>query len=118
MSSNNAFKTKRTTVIKSVPSLTEANFPGLSVSVCNVIKPSLTQWASIAATRIKTTTVAAVVEEFSQQPSYAKMISNPPFDYAEWYNGMHREIGYDDYFSEAYLSEAYLESVEEEDFDY
>jgi hypothetical protein len=108
MSSNNAFRSNKKSLVKSVPSLTEANFPGLS-SGSNVAKPYLTQWASIAATRVKTVDVVAV-EEFSQQPSYAKMISNP-FDYAKWYNGMHREVGYDDYFSEAYL-----ESIEEYDY--
>ena len=96
MSSNNAFRSNKKRL---APSLTEANFPGLS-SGSNLAKPYLTQWASIAATPTKSTVVA--VEEFSQQPSYAKMISNP-FDYAKWYNGMHREVGYADYFSEAYL---------------
>jgi len=122
MSSNNAFRSNkiapsstltmsnafRSNNKKSAPSLTKTNFPELSVSVSNVAKPSLTHWASIAAMRVKP--VLVTVEEFSQQPSYAKMISNP-FDYAKWYNGMHREVGYDDYFSEAYL-----ESNEECDY--
>uniref|UniRef100_A0A6C0LFZ4 Uncharacterized protein n=1 Tax=viral metagenome TaxID=1070528 RepID=A0A6C0LFZ4_9ZZZZ len=102
---SNAFRSNNK---KSAPSLTKTNFPELSVSVSNVAKPSLTHWASIAAMRVKP--VLVTVEEFSQQPSYAKMISNP-FDYAKWYNGMHREVGYDDYFSEAYL-----ESNEECDY--
>ena len=103
MSSNNVLKTKP------APSLTKADFPELSASMSNVIKPSLTQWASIAATRVKP--IDVVVEEFSQQPSYAKMISNP-FNYAKWYSGMHREVGYDDYFSESYIN-----SVEEDEYD-
>jgi len=122
MSSNNAFRSNkiapsstptmsnafRSNKKKPAPSLTKADFPELSISVSNVAKPSLTQWASIAATPTKSSVVA--VEEFSQQPSYAKMISNP-FDYAKWYKGMHREVGYADYFSEAYL-----ESNEECDY--
>ena len=104
MSSNNAFRSNKKSLMKSAPSLTEANFPGLSTSVGNVIKPSLTQWASIAATCVKTVDVA--VEEFPQQKSYVNM-NSIPFDYAKWYKGMHREIGYAEYFSEAYLQEDY-----------
>jgi hypothetical protein len=103
MSSNNAFKKF---VVKSAPSLTEANFPELSVSVSNIIKPSLTQWASIAATPTKSTVVT--VEEFSQEKSeFVEKMNSTPFDYAKWYKGMHREVGYADYFSEAYLEEDY-----------